>query len=256
MATRDTYTKQTWENLPSEETPISAERLDHIEQGIKDAADKRAMKEIYDDTAISLGRKQNSWIGYFSVAEGNDTIASGSYSHAEGKMTNASNTASHAEGYNTAASGYLSHAEGYNTAASGDYAHAEGSNTVAKMAGHAEGYESKAFGIASHTEGYQCITGADGDTSHGRYSHAEGMYTIAAGESQHVSGKYNVQDDNNQYAIIVGGGISQTDRKNIHTLDWTGNAYYAGDVTTQFGTSLNTIGTAESVDIDFSKYFT
>ena len=44
MATRDTYTKQTWENLPSEETPLSAERLAHIEHGIKDAADKRALK--------------------------------------------------------------------------------------------------------------------------------------------------------------------------------------------------------------------
>lgn len=31
------YTKQTWTDLPSETTPINAERLNHIEQGIYDA---------------------------------------------------------------------------------------------------------------------------------------------------------------------------------------------------------------------------
>ena len=29
------YTKQTWENLPSTNTPITADRLNHIEDGIK-----------------------------------------------------------------------------------------------------------------------------------------------------------------------------------------------------------------------------
>jgi len=32
------YTKQTWENLPSQTTPINADRLTHIEDGIFDAA--------------------------------------------------------------------------------------------------------------------------------------------------------------------------------------------------------------------------
>ena len=44
----------------------------------------------------------------------------------------------------------------------------------------------------------------------------------------HVQGKYSLVD--NDYAHVVGGGISDSDRKNIHTLDWDGNAEFAGDV--------------------------
>ena len=33
-------------------------------------------------------------------------------------------------------------------------------------------------------------------------------------------------------AHVVGGGTSAFERKNIHTLDWNGNAWFAGDVTT------------------------
>ena len=32
------------------------------------------------------------------------------------------------------------------------------------------------------------------------------------------------------YAHIVGGGTSDSNRKNIHTIDWNGNAYFAGSV--------------------------
>ena len=90
-------------------------------------------------------------------------------------------------------------------------------------------YESNtASGAHAHAEGLQTI--AKGDTSH-----TEGQGTIATCKNQHVQGKFNVEDipdanGNGTYAHIVGGGISDKDRKNIHTLDWSGNAYYAGDV--------------------------
>lgn len=60
MATRDTYTKvhEDWKDKPDKTTPVLAEDMEHIEQGIKDAADKRALKEIYDDRAISLAEKK------------------------------------------------------------------------------------------------------------------------------------------------------------------------------------------------------
>ena len=60
------------------------------------------------------------------------------------------------------------------------------------------------------------------------YATAEGYGTIAAGRYQHAQGKYNVGDS--EKANIVGGGTSDTDRKNIYTLDWDGNAEFAGDV--------------------------
>ena len=48
-------------------------------------------------------------------------------------------------------------------------------------------------------------------------------------EFSHVQGKYSKPISN--CAHIVGGGTSSSNRKNIHTLDWSGNAEFAGDVT-------------------------
>ena len=121
--------------------------------------------------------------------------ASGDYSHAEGKWTTASGLVSHAEGVNTVASGYSSHAEGNSAIASGIYSHAEGDSTVAS----------------------------------GEHSHAEGDSTVATGSNSHAQGKWNVEDVNKQYAHIVGNGTALK-RSNAHTLDWDGNAWFAGDV--------------------------
>ena len=63
----------------------------------------------------------------------------------------------------------------------------------------------------------------------GEDSHAEGAGTIASGESQHVQGKYNVEDISNKYAHIVGNG-NYTKQSNAYTLDWDGNAWFAGGV--------------------------
>ena len=84
----------------------------------------------------------------------------------------------------------------------GDYSHAEGSNTTAS----------------------------------GYYSHAEGYWTIAQGFSQHVQGRYNIPQGDSKiprpsdYLHIVGNGSSDTSRSNCHTLDRSGNAWFAGDV--------------------------
>ena len=82
--------------------------------------------------------------------------------------------------------------EGYNNIVSGDQAHAEGKNNVAR-------------GISTHVEGQGNIASYD--------------YT-------HVQGKYNMTGN---YAHIVGNGTS-TKRSNAHVLDWSGNAWFAGDV--------------------------
>lgn len=44
----------------------------------------------------------------------------------------------------------------------------------------------------------------------------------------HVQGRYSVLQEN--LAHIVGGGTSLSDRRNIHTIDWDGNAIFAGDI--------------------------
>jgi hypothetical protein len=115
---------------------------------------------------------------------------------------------SHTEGYVTTAFGYCSHAEGYQTTASGEESHSEGGWTTAS-------------GSYSHAEGCQT-------TVSGLGSHAEGYYTTASGSYQHVQGKCNIEDTTNSYAHIVGNGYSVP--SNAHTLDWNGNAWFAGDV--------------------------
>lgn len=136
-------------------------------------------------------------------------VASGDKSHAEGYDTEASDDYSHAEGWDTKASGRASHAEGTDTTASGSYSHAEGQGTIAS-------------GFQSHAEG--------GNTeARGGCSHAEGESTIATGFAQHVQGKYNIEDENERYAHIVGNG-DNINRSNAHTLDWQGNAWFAGKV--------------------------
>lgn len=118
--------------------------------------------------------------------------------------TSASGEYSFAEGPETMATGYASHAEGSATAASGDFSHAEGQNTRAL----------------------------------GQNSHAEGQNTYADGADSHVQGRYNVRDGSNLYAHIVGNGTADT-RANIHTVDWQGNAWFAGDVYVKSTSGIN-----------------
>lgn len=126
-------------------------------------------------------------------------------------------------GEGTLASGSASHTEGYYTSARGDYSHAEGSISIASgEAAHAEGGSSVAVGKNSHAEGTNC-------RASGEASHAEGKGTDA-NSGQHVQGKYNVEDRLGKYAHIVGNGTNTDTQSNAHTLDWSGNAWFAGDV--------------------------
>lgn len=226
--------------------------LQGFKESLLEMLKSKAEKSIYGDGAINLGRKEDTTIGYNSVALGNyttasggsslaegaNTIASGGGSHAEGRETQAKASYSHAEGTYSIANGEAAHAEGSTTNATGTASHAEGmSTTASNNQAHAEGYDTKATAPQSHAEGYR--TTASGNRSHaegtetiasGDHSHAEGICTISKGTAQHVQGKYNVVDDNNKYAHIVGGGTSTSTAKNIHTLDWDGNADFAGDV--------------------------
>lgn len=142
-----------------------------------------------------------------STIQGLETVAQGSYSHAEGVYTKALGDYSHAEGKNTKAQKSFSHAEGFMTTANGESAHAEGSST---QANHHN----------AHAEGDHTIAS-------GEFSHAEGYNTIASGKGQHAQGKYNIEDTVS--AHIVGNGEYRK-RSNAYTLDWEGNAWFAGDV--------------------------
>lgn len=178
--------------------------------------------------------------GMFSVALGNNSQVFGQdclanlAGQAFGRRTKAIGKRSHSEGTDTAATGNNSHVEGQDSIAKAVAAHAEGYGTVAGTHGntgggegaHSEGTYTKALATASHAEGTSTEARATA-------SHTEGAGTIATQNYQHVQGKYNYLDENGDagnYAHIIGGGINASNRQNIHTVDWNGNAWYKGSV--------------------------
>lgn len=183
-----------------------------------------AKASLYGETTINVGQTSDSAIGNFAIAFGENVDASGPFSYAHGIFAKATKDYSHAEGHLATASNIYSYARGDQAKATGSYSHAEGVKTTASGSySHAEGYQTTASGECSYAEGYQT-------KASGQESHAEGMGTIAAGSYQHVEGQYNIEDTENKYAHIIGKG-TRLKKRNIHTVDWSGNAEYAGDVT-------------------------
>lgn len=167
---------------------------------------------------------QSGSVRSINAKEEDETYMLGKNSFAFGEQAEASGTTSYAEGNYTKASGNISHAEGFITIASGASSHAEGEQAEASGgASHAEGSYTKASGYASHVEGSE---------------------TIAAGLYQHVQGKYNIEDNNNTYAEIVGNGTGRKKRSNARTLDWDGNETLQGSLTLGKGSADETTVTA------------
>lgn len=137
---------------------------------------------------------------YFSFGERSTGSTIGYLSLTEGPCE-ASGHGSHAEGNVTHATGLYSHAEGQSSTASGQFSHAEGVSTTAS----------------------------------GNRSHAQNSGTIAASENQTALGRYNEEDAQDTYAIILGNGSSShgvETRSNALTVDWFGNLVISGDLTT------------------------
>jgi hypothetical protein len=184
-------------------------------------------------TATDVGGRDTQATGQDSHAEGIRSKATGNFSHAEGVDCKAQGHASHSEGWYTTASGDSSHAEGKGPIASGESSHAEGARgtTASGGASHAEGVNTKAAGVCSHSEG---------------------TATIANGKDQHVQGRFNVVDNDNKFADIVGNGNSEgleTVRSNAYALDWDGNLYLKGGVYVNCNAD-STGGTKLSLDVD------
>lgn len=65
----------------------------------------------------------------------------------------------------------------------------------------------------------------------GDYSHVEGQGNTSSTNHQHVQGRFNVADVAGDFAHIIGNGNNEENRSNAHTVDWNGNAWYAGEIT-------------------------
>ena len=197
------------------------------------------------------------------------SFANGQFAHAEGIWVDANGLGSHAEGINTETTGYGAHAEGapinWSTSvsyqltgplASGRGAHAEGAGVAcaygdgshvegyhqtsgqahgngAHMEGYSYGIYARVYGSGAHVEGYNNTT----DTNSSNGVHIEGGYNYSRTPYQHVQGKYCIKDVDGTYADIVGNGTADSDtaRSNAYTLDWSGNATFAGTITSASG---------------------
>ena len=217
--------------------------------------------EVTGKESTATGR-DNVVKGTQASAQGNKLTALGNHSHIEGNSTNKAldfisetddaatikaawetnkfalvkGDNSHVEGGNCMALGGNSHAHGTNTIASGGASTAIGQLTEASGAqSYAEGYSTKAADSQAHAEGNLTQALA-------KRAHTEGYGTVATTENQHVQGRFNALDSNGKsgnYAHIVGGGTNNDNRKNIHTLDWNGGAWFNGDITNGNGDSLH-----------------
>lgn len=140
--------------------------------------------------SMSFGEGDMRAVGRNAFAHGNGCIAAGENSHAEGWESKAYGSLSHASGNGTKATAPCAVSEGSETVASGSMSHAGGSASVAD----------------------------------GMQSFAHGTEVVAASTDQAVFGHYNVKDDQDKYALIVGNG-SYGARSNAFAVGWDGSLY-------------------------------
>lgn len=203
------------------------------------------------------GGKESKATAENAFAFGEVATSSGKNAFACGKNAKASNAQSFAIGNATEASGISSFAGGLGTKATASQAIATGNGAEATGANSfAHGIKAKStsntsFAIGEETEagGYYAIAsgfrtkalgtctmagGRDTEVKAEAYAAtAIGRGTIANSRYQFVRGQYNKPDapdpNNNylgQYVEIVGNGTASSP-KNIYTLDWDGNGWFA-----------------------------
>ena len=191
--------------------------------------------------SFSMNRKAGTSIGEFSSAEGFDTTAAGNYSKAEGYMTKVNAAHTHVQGkYNIDPDGRYSIIEEFDCTLgpfNNNTYYYSSSYTVDAATGYfmlPNGYKSVRFDslntlprgvyIASYgfgTRSLYMLTNESVKSTSGNsttYTHVTILSIVPT------------YDRLGHYAHIVGNGTSEEERSNAHTLDWEGNAWYAGDV--------------------------
>lgn len=151
--------------------------------------------------------------GAASANIGNGNTVSGGQSLAVGAGNTVSGTGSIAVGGGCQATGGCSIAAG-----SGVKATANGS---------------AAFGGGSEANAASSLAAGGSSTANGSCSVALGGGAIAGSACQIAVGKYNVEDEDDEYAVIVGNGSSSS-RSNALTVDWNGNVESAGNLTIHY----------------------
>lgn len=230
--------------------------------------------------SVALGR-QNTSSGGQSFTGGFNNTASGQFSVAIGNQNKALEQGALALGSSNTSSGINSVSLGNANTASNKNAFAVGTKNKASGPNSASiGNNNEASGSASFAQGYQakatnecCVALGNNSKASGKNSfavgpraEASGTTSVAIGQgvkaaraNQIVFGKYNIMDTNtsSSYAVIIGNGsgedvtddsgnVTTQNRSNAHTLDWKGNAWFAGSLT--IGPDKDSIATMNDVN--------
>ena len=172
--------------------------------------------------------------GTGSVAFGFNTYASGDYSFANGYNTTSNSSSGFGSNWGVVASGKGSFVTGCNSN-SNSYSLIESEGNGSFATGCIEGTLSRmitANGKGSFAGGYSnsSATVCGDISSRGLASFAFGTGVSALSDYQTIFGKNNINDGNNIYSFIIGNGASLRGKSNAYTLDWSGNATFAGTV--------------------------
>lgn len=195
----------------------------------------------------------DKYLGYYSHAEGENTVTLGYASHSEGAQTKAYGHWSHAEGLNATtgvagdrSKGKAAHASGMNTQAIGNYSFATGVSTSAtgegsvatgmgtESAGNysfstgyntsATGDLSAAIGHNTSATGYASFAAGGASTASAAYSFSLGEGLEAAAQNQFVVGKYNSARGDALFAVGNGSNASPLYRSNAFAVLSDGRA--------------------------------
>ena len=210
-------------------------------------------------SSIALGGHTTAK-GNYSIAMGSSTIAEGEDSIAAGYYSKAIGDNSFAEGYQANANGNYSQAKGYYVNANGTHSTVIGKyNDTPDKSGYYESigtlYQTfennstytKVIGtpILDTENGYWIFEGTEevlgsalaiGDyvcNSNNQWRELTSLKSSTSTSRTFNDKRHNIESYNTKqstYAFAVGNGTSDTVRSNAHTLDWNGNAWFAGDV--------------------------
>ncbi len=81
--------------------------------------------------------------------------------------------------------------------------------------------------LGSEASGESAVALGNNTTASGYCAFASGLGT-RAGVNQTALGAWNIEDSDS--AVIVGNGVGENTRANAHTIDWSGNAWFNGNV--------------------------
>ena len=108
------------------------------------------------------------------------------------------------------------------------------------------GYANMRYITRQDTVSAPCMTFGTraGDDDPGGLSSTFGGFLYGTGEYQTALGKFNEQDTNDEYSLIIGNGTADNARSNALTVGWNGNVTASGNITDGSGNTLSTIASA------------